>query len=171
MTAVPRPSYKGTTSPASRRGGRSHDSPFSPRLTRETLPSPISPLLQIRRNRLSLHRLSPHPPLRMGFKRGKIDHGEMAEWSIAAVLKTVELRGSGGSNPSLSAEKKGCKSLVICTLLLYPPAENIILTNLTTQRRSSIIHHHSLQTNKSLYDNHPDSPPHSFLTFTQYSNA
>ena len=33
--------------------------------------------------------------------------GEMAEWSIAAVLKTVELRGSGGSNPSLSAEVKG----------------------------------------------------------------
>ena len=30
--------------------------------------------------------------------------GEMAEWSIAAVLKTVELRGSGGSNPSLSAK-------------------------------------------------------------------
>ena len=30
----------------------------------------------------------------------------MAEWSIAAVLKTVELRGSGGSNPSLSAEIK-----------------------------------------------------------------
>ena len=41
----------------------------------------------------------------MGFKRGKIDHGEMAEWSIAAVLKTVELRGSGGSNPSLAAIK------------------------------------------------------------------
>ena len=32
--------------------------------------------------------------------------GEMAEWSIAAVLKTVELRGSGGSNPSLSATRK-----------------------------------------------------------------
>ena len=31
--------------------------------------------------------------------------GEMAEWSIAAVLKTVELRGSGGSNPSLSAKE------------------------------------------------------------------
>ncbi len=28
----------------------------------------------------------------------------MAEWSIAAVLKTVELRGSRGSNPCLSAE-------------------------------------------------------------------
>ncbi len=30
-------------------------------------------------------------------------YGEMAERSIAAVLKTVDLRGSGGSNPSLSA--------------------------------------------------------------------
>ena len=29
--------------------------------------------------------------------------GEMAEWSIAAVLKTVELKGSWGSNPYLSA--------------------------------------------------------------------
>lgn len=28
----------------------------------------------------------------------------MAEWSNAAVLKTVDLNGSGGSNPSLSAE-------------------------------------------------------------------
>ena len=33
--------------------------------------------------------------------------GELAEWSIAAVLKTVDLHGSGGSNPSLSANKKG----------------------------------------------------------------
>ena len=31
--------------------------------------------------------------------------GEMAEWANAAVLKTVDLNGSGGSNPSLSAEK------------------------------------------------------------------
>ena len=44
----------------------------------------------------------------MGFKRGEIDHGEMAEWSIAAVLKTVELRGSGFE--SLSLRSKGCKS-------------------------------------------------------------
>ena len=28
---------------------------------------------------------------------------EMAEWSIAAVLKTVDCNRSGGSNPSLSA--------------------------------------------------------------------
>ena len=30
--------------------------------------------------------------------------GEVAEWSIAAVLKTVVLRGTRGSNPCLSAE-------------------------------------------------------------------
>ena len=34
----------------------------------------------------------------------KRSFGEMAEWSIAAVLKTVVLRGTGGSNPSLSAK-------------------------------------------------------------------
>ncbi len=33
----------------------------------------------------------------------------MAEWSIAAVLKTVEVKASGGSNPSLSAEKASKK--------------------------------------------------------------
>ena len=31
----------------------------------------------------------------------------MAEWSNAAVLKTVEVKASGGSNPSLSAKQKG----------------------------------------------------------------
>ena len=36
--------------------------------------------------------------------RGNI--GELAEWSNAAVLKTVDLNGSGGSNPSLSADKR-----------------------------------------------------------------
>ena len=29
--------------------------------------------------------------------------GELAEWLMAAVLKTVDLNGFGGSNPSLSA--------------------------------------------------------------------
>ena len=33
----------------------------------------------------------------------------MAEWSIAAVLKTVVLRGTGGSNPSLSARPRSKK--------------------------------------------------------------
>ena len=31
--------------------------------------------------------------------------GEMVEWSITPVLKTGVPRGTGGSNPSLSAEK------------------------------------------------------------------
>ncbi len=44
---------------------------------------------------LSLHPLKGKRPLAQG---------EVAEWSIAAVLKTVVLRGTGGSNPSLSAE-------------------------------------------------------------------
>ena len=35
--------------------------------------------------------------------------GEVAEWSIAAVLKTVVLRGTGGSNPSLSARPRSKK--------------------------------------------------------------
>ncbi len=37
----------------------------------------------------------------------------MAEWSNAAVLKTVDLHGSGGSNPSLSAIQH-CKSVFYC---------------------------------------------------------
>jgi hypothetical protein len=36
-------------------------------------------------------------------------YGEMAEWSNAAVLKTVEGYTSGGSNPSLSAKQKPLK--------------------------------------------------------------
>ena len=35
--------------------------------------------------------------------------GEVAEWSIAAVLKTVEGNTSRGSNPCLSAERAGQK--------------------------------------------------------------
>ena len=41
--------------------------------------------------------------------------GEMVEWSITAVLKTAVPRGTGGSNPSLSAinlENQGFAKLV-----------------------------------------------------------
>ena len=37
--------------------------------------------------------------------------GEMAERSIAAVLKTVEVKASGGSNPSLSANQMNAPAL------------------------------------------------------------
>ena len=46
--------------------------------------------------------------------------GEVAEWSIAAVLKTVDLHGSGGSNPSLSAEK-GVNQVVTRFTPLFTP--------------------------------------------------
>lgn len=39
------------------------------------------------------------------------DKGEMVEWSITTVLKTVVLRGTGGSNPSLSAIHIECQRL------------------------------------------------------------
>ena len=39
--------------------------------------------------------------------------GEMAEWSIAAVLKTVEGHTSGGSNPSLSAKIRNMISTIV----------------------------------------------------------
>ncbi len=37
--------------------------------------------------------------------------GEMVEWSITTVLKTVVLRGTGGSNPSLSADFQNLEHL------------------------------------------------------------
>ena len=46
--------------------------------------------------------------------------GEMAEWSIAAVLKTVEGNTSGGSNPSLSAIKPDYQAFVVFTPQFIP---------------------------------------------------
>ena len=45
----------------------------------------------------------------------------MAEWSIAAVLKTVELKGSWGSNPYLSAERNGANEIRTVLLFLSVP--------------------------------------------------
>ena len=62
--------------------------------------------------------------------------GKMAEWSIAAVLKNVELRGSGGSNPSLSAKvlriKKRCtvKSTFTVHFVFGLKQENAVLSRL-----------------------------------------
>ena len=44
----------------------------------------------------------------------------MAEWSIAAVLKTVEGHTSGGSNPSLSAIKPDYQAFVVLAPNLTP---------------------------------------------------
>ena len=45
----------------------------------------------------------------------------MAEWSNAAVLKTVDVKASGGSNPSLSAEMQ--LSAKRWAVFIFPPAE------------------------------------------------
>ena len=47
--------------------------------------------------------------------------GKVVEWSITAVLKTAVLRGTGGSNPSLSAlgeNKKSCKDF-LCRIFCF----------------------------------------------------
>ena len=51
--------------------------------------------------------------------------GELAEWSNAAVLKTVDLNGSGGSNPSLSATNEGRMTKVIRFLHTREAIENL----------------------------------------------
>ena len=67
----------------------------------------------------------------------------MAEWSKAAVLKTVEPKGSQGSNPCLSAKKlKGSFG----SLLLYKleVVTGILNTNSVEQAYYKIIRHTSL---------------------------
>ena len=62
----------------------------------------------------------------------------MAEWSIAAVLKTVEGHTSGGSNPSLSAIKPDYQAFVVHTPNFAPKIAKlgvfyVFLTLLTPQ--------------------------------------
>ena len=52
--------------------------------------------MQIQKKVLPLHRFR---TITLSF----LSKGEMVEWSITTVLKTVVPRGTGGSNPSLSA--------------------------------------------------------------------
>ncbi len=48
--------------------------------------------------------------------------GEMAEWSNAAVLKTVEGHTSGGSNPSFSAKAMNAPTSVGVFLFVDMPS-------------------------------------------------
>lgn len=63
--------------------------------------------------------------------------GRMAEWSIAAVLKTVEPQGSGGSNPSLSAKKKKRVANRICNPFCIWAGLNIFGTGSNTKRNAA----------------------------------
>ena len=74
--------------------------------------------------------------------------GEMAEWSIAAVLKTVDCQRSGGSNPTLSARKtKACKS-DDCRLLFLGCPSQLSSRGITSQLQAIIVRH-----NKQFWQN------------------
>lgn len=61
----------------------------------------------------------------------------MAEWSNAAVLKTVDLNGSGGSNPSLSAEK--WLTDICRPLFLFNIPKNIPFLNFGRKRTCAVM--------------------------------
>ncbi len=52
--------------------------------------------------------------------------GEMAEWSNAAVLKTVEGHTSGGSNPSFSAII--ARNNIVYGLFIFNKSSNVLIT-------------------------------------------
>ena len=60
---------------------------------------------QIKKHNEKFGRFKKMPYLCTHFQRKvlKVTIGEMVEWSITVVLKTTVPRGTGGSNPSLSA--------------------------------------------------------------------
>ncbi len=60
----------------------------------------------------------------------------MAEWSIAAVLKTVVLQGTGGSNPSLSAKARH-SSLLLRRAFFYT---SFVLNFVRVTHNFSFIH-------------------------------
>lgn len=65
--------------------------------------------------------------------------GEVVEWSITAVLKTVELRGSGGSNPSLSARNNMKEADSKGQLFfIYLPARSLFVTAFEGKERDAI---------------------------------
>ena len=49
----------------------------------------------------------------------------MVEWSITTVLKTVALRGAGGSNPSLSANKGVNQQIMRFTPFITPKIKHL----------------------------------------------
>ena len=57
----------------------------------------------------------------------------MAEWSIAPVLKTDVLKGTGGSNPSLSARNQEQRKLLL--ILFYVNTESLLTSRHIKQNR------------------------------------
>ena len=61
----------------------------------------------------------------LGSSFAQVALGEMVEWSITAVLKTAVPRGTGGSNPSLSANKGVNQQVMRFTPFITP--NNLLL--------------------------------------------
>ncbi len=62
--------------------------------------------------------------------------GEMAEWSIAGVLKTVEVQASGVR--ILSLRKQGCRSASYAIYTFFYTQKNVMGLNLFVNRFSNI---------------------------------
>ena len=60
--------------------------------------------------------------------------GEMVEWSITVVLKTTVLRGTGGSNPSLSALNKPVEFSTGYFFVLFGSCDNAQLAEVLLQQ-------------------------------------
>ena len=77
--------------------------------------------------------------------KGKQNIGELAEWSNAAVLKTVDLNGSGGSNPSLSALKSLQEiDYQSCRLFSCPKSCTKNAPNPVQRKKSVVLHSYIL---------------------------
>ena len=65
--------------------------------------------------------------------------GEMAEWSNAAVLKTVEGHTSGGSNPSFSASKfPNIFNINVLGFFISGICTIIVRSDIKSQKKSSL---------------------------------
>ena len=69
----------------------------------------------------------------------------MVEWSITTVLKTVVPRGTGGSNPSLSANKGVNQQVMLFTPFITPQkvSRYFLYGLLRHDVRDSILTYHS----------------------------
>ena len=66
--------------------------------------------------------------------------GEMVEWSITVVLKTTVPRGTGGSNPSLSANKLNRADIIRCQSYFHCRSNLVPLTSYLSPLKRSVPH-------------------------------
>ena len=72
-------------------------------------------------------------------------YGEMAEWSNAAVLKTVEGHTSGGSNPSFSAYKFPNVFIINVLGFLDPYLFDFVGSDIKSQKNNLKLYYYPLR--------------------------